>query len=103
MRIVLAMREVIRRMSNLVDRARFWRDHRWAPPHMSDFLDQSLAAQGRERMGRHVAECSECRRLLAGLGVIVDGLHRLPAPGGGAGAVQITASVRRRLREPPRP
>jgi anti-sigma factor RsiW len=88
-------------MGSLVDRARFWLDHRWAPPHMSEYLDRGLTATRRKRMERHVAACSECRGLLTDLGVIVDGLGRLPTPGGAAGAVQITASVRGRLREPP--
>ena len=52
---------------------------------MSDYLDGELAASGRARMERHLGECAECRRLLAGLRAVVDGLHRLPAPSGGAG------------------
>jgi anti-sigma factor RsiW len=88
-------------MTEFSDRARFARDHRWAPEHMSDYLDGELAVTGRGRMELHLGECEECRRLLAGLRAIVNGLHRLPAPGGGAGAVQIAASVRLRLQEPP--
>ena len=52
-------------------------------------------------MERHLAECHDCRRLLAGLRAVVGGLGRLPAPGGGAGAAQIAAAVRGRLDEPP--
>ena len=52
-------------------------------------------------MERHLGECQDCRRLLAGLRALVDGLRRLPAPVGGAYAVQIAASVRVRLNEPP--
>jgi anti-sigma factor RsiW len=89
-------------MSEFPERARFERDHRWAPEHMSDYLDGELAGSGRGRMQRHLGECQECRRLLAGLRAVVNGLHRLPAPGGGAGAVHIAASVRLRLNEPPR-
>jgi len=79
----------------------FARDHRWAPEHMSDYLDGDLAATALRRMERHLAECQECRRLLAGLRAVVDGLHRLPVPGGGAGTVEIAASVRVRINEPP--
>ena len=43
-------------------------------------------------MERHLAECEDCRRLLAGLRAVVDGLHRLPTPGGGLDAVQIAAA-----------
>lgn len=88
-------------MSKFSDRARFRRDHQWAPEHMSDYLDGELAASGRGRMERHLGECQDCRRLLAGLRAVVDGLRRLPVPGGGAGAIEIAASVRLRLNEPP--
>ena len=33
-------------MSSFLDQARFARDHRWAPDHMSDYLDDEL----RERL-----------------------------------------------------
>ncbi len=88
-------------MTKFSDRARFGRDHQWAPKHMSDYLDGELAAGRRGRMERHLGECQDCRRLLAGLRALVDGLRRLPAPVGGADAVQIAASVRVRLNEPP--
>ena len=52
-------------------------------------------------MERHLAECGDCRRLLAGLRAVVDGLRRLPTPGGGLDAVQIAGLVRGRLDEPP--
>jgi anti-sigma factor RsiW len=68
---------------------------------MSGYLDGDLATLGRERMERHVGECRECRCLVADLRVILNGLHRLPAPSGGVDAVQIAASVRLRLRGPP--
>ncbi|MFZ0972380.1 MAG: zf-HC2 domain-containing protein [Solirubrobacteraceae bacterium] len=87
-------------MSKLSDRARFERDHRWAPEHMSGYLDGDLAARARARMEHHLAECGHCRRLLAGLRAVVGGLHRLPAPDG-LDAVQIAALVRWRLNEPP--
>jgi len=67
---------------------------------MSDYLDGELAPSGRGRMKRHLGECDECRRLLAGLRRTIDMLHRLPAPDEGVDAVRIAASVRVRLREP---
>jgi anti-sigma factor RsiW len=70
---------------------------------MSDYLDGELVASGRDRMQRHVSECPECRRLLAGLRLVLAGLHRLPAPNGGTDATAIAASVRLRLNEPPSP
>jgi anti-sigma factor RsiW len=88
-------------MSNLSDRARFERDHRWAPGRMSGYLDGDLPARALARMERHLGECQDCRRLLAGLRAVVGGLHRLQAPSGGAQAIEVAASVRVRLDEPP--
>ena len=64
---------------------------------MSDYLDAELASAGRTRMERHLGECAECRRLLAGLRRTVDGLHRLSGPSPSVDAVQLVASVRARL------
>jgi anti-sigma factor RsiW len=88
-------------MSSFSQRARFARDHRWAPDHMSEYLDAELAAAALRRMERHVGECEECRRLLAGLRATVDVLHRVPARGGSADAIRIVAEVRVRLSERP--
>jgi anti-sigma factor RsiW len=82
-------------------RLRFRRDHGWAPDHMSEYLDGGLAAGRRSRMERHLGECPECERLLAGLRAVVHGLGHLPTPAGGADAAQIAALVRGRLDEPP--
>jgi anti-sigma factor RsiW len=67
---------------------------------MSDYLDGELAPAARTRMERHLGECAECRRLLAGLRRTLDGLHRLAAPSPGVDALQIAASVQARLTEP---
>jgi anti-sigma factor RsiW len=88
-------------MSGVLYRARFRRDHRWTPNHMSAYVDAELARGERGRMERHLDECGECRRLLAGLRATLDVLHRLPAPSGGAGTLQLVSAVRARLREPP--
>jgi anti-sigma factor RsiW len=88
-------------MHGFMARMRFRRDHRWAPARMSDYLDGELPGHGRGRMERHVGECTECRRLLTGLRALLDALHRLPAPEAGARAVQLAASVRVRLHDPP--
>ena len=84
-------------MREFLSRLRFRRDHRWAPGQMSQYLDGELAEPGRGRLKRHIGECPECRRLLAGLGIVVETLHALPPPEGGPGAVQIAAAVRARL------
>ena len=85
----------------LLYRVRFRRDHGWAPDHMSELLDGELAPAGRSRIERHLGECPECERLLAGLRSVVQGLGRLPAPAGGGDAARIGAVVRGRLDEPP--
>jgi anti-sigma factor RsiW len=90
-------------MHDFVSRPRFWADHRWAPPHMSDYLDGDLDAGGRTRMERHVGECPECRTVLVQLRLVVDRLHRMPAPVDDGGASQIAAAVRVRLSQPPGP
>ena len=63
------------------------------------YLDGELTAHSWSRMERHVRECVECRRLVAGLSQVMDGLHRLPLPEGAGRAVQIAASVLSRLRK----
>jgi anti-sigma factor RsiW len=90
-------------MSNFLHRVRFRRSHLWARDHMSAYLDGELASNARLKLERHVSECDECRGLLAGLRGMLDALYRLPAPSGGADALQVAASVRARLRlrEPP--
>ena len=86
-------------MSELLDRERFRRDHRWARGRMSDYLDGALTLARRTRMEDHLGECAECRRLLAGLRRTLDGLHRFPTPSEGVDALRIAASVRGRLSE----
>ena len=85
----------------LLYRVRFRRDHGWAPDRMSDYMDNALAAPARSRMERHLRDCQECERLLAGLRAVVAGLGGLPAPDGGVHAAQLAAAVRARLDEPP--
>jgi anti-sigma factor RsiW len=67
---------------------------------MTDYLDGELAPTGTARIERHLGECAECRRLLAGLRRIVNGLHRLSARSAGVDALRIAASVQVRLRKP---
>jgi anti-sigma factor RsiW len=66
---------------------------------MSDYLDGDLAAARRSRLERHIGECAECRRLLAGLRRTLDGLQRLAARSPAVNALQIAASVQARLTE----
>lgn len=90
-------------MHSLLARIMFRRDHRWAPDRMSDYLDRELAQRGRARMERHVGVCNECRGLITGLKLVIDTLHRLPAPQPGRDAAQLAGAVRVRLEQPPSP
>lgn len=54
-------------------------------------------------MERHVRDCPECERVLAGLRALVDRLGRVGQPAAGMDGVRIAAAVRGRLDEPPRP
>ena len=89
-------------MSSFFDQARFRLDHRWAPEHMSAYLDGELASHSRKRVERHVGRCDECRGALDGLRGLLEALRLLPPPSGGADALQIAAAVRERLSGPPR-
>jgi anti-sigma factor RsiW len=88
-------------MQKFMSRMRFQLDHRWAPGHMSAYLDEELAARQRHRMERHVRECDKCRPLLAGLRILVAALSRLTTPEGGRDPVQLADAVRGRLGDLP--
>jgi anti-sigma factor RsiW len=64
-------------------------------------VDEELSASRRARLERHASECAECRRLLAGLRATLAALHGLPAASDSSYALQLAASVHRRLKEPP--
>ena len=85
-------------MINLITRARFQRDHRWTPSHLSDFVDGDLSPRGRTRLQRHVDKCPDCYRALVTLQRMLDRLHHLPRPDAGE-TPDIAAAVRRRLGE----
>jgi anti-sigma factor RsiW len=81
-------------------RVRFWRDHQWAPGHMSQYLDDELAARGRTRMARHTDECPECRGVLHSLRLLLGALHRLSRSHTSNDTPDLASAVRRRLHEP---
>jgi anti-sigma factor RsiW len=89
-------------MSNVLYRARFRRDHRWTPGHMSAYLDGDLASRARARLERHTSECPECRGILYSLQRMLDLLQGLPAASARTRAPDIASAVRRRLHESPR-
>jgi anti-sigma factor RsiW len=87
-------------VSTLFKRGRFMLDHRWAPEHMSGYLDGELGSRGRARIERHTKECAVCRGLLRSLRKMLDALQRLPGPRERVDANAMVAAVRRRLHEP---
>jgi anti-sigma factor RsiW len=87
-------------MSNFLHRARFKRDHRWAPDHMSAYLDDELASRSRARLERHTGECAECRGVLHSLRRMLARLQGLPSASAKREAPDIAAAVRARLHEP---
>ena len=85
-------------MSKLIHRARFSRDHRWAPGRMSAYLDDELRPPVRARLEHHCAQCPECNRVLEGLRRMLSVLRVLPSAGE---QPDIAASVLLRLHERP--
>jgi hypothetical protein len=85
-------------MDDLWPKTRFWRDHRWTPDRMSDYLDGELAPAERSRVERHVGECAECRRVIAGLTRVVEALHLMPPPEPGRDLIGFAGSVQMRLK-----
>lgn len=63
----------------LLERRRFMREHRWTHTHLSDYVDEELADAERMRAEEHIGLCPECRRVLATLRRMLDGLHGLRA------------------------
>ena len=67
---------------------------------MSEHLDGELPPAGEARMKRHLGQCHECRRLLADLRRILEGLDNLRPPGEAVDVTRIATSVRARLSRP---
>lgn len=82
-------------------RIRFALDHRWSPPHMSDYLDGDLDARRAARVERHVGDCAECRELLLGLEALVAALGGVRHDGGERVAARTLDGFRARLRDSP--
>jgi anti-sigma factor RsiW len=87
-------------MSSVLFRARLKRDHRWAPGHMSAYLDGELGSRSRARIERHTGECPECRGILHSLRRMLGLLRGLPSASARREAPDIAAAVLARLHEP---
>jgi anti-sigma factor RsiW len=83
-------------------RLQFVRDHRWVPPHTSEYLDGELGPRERERVERHTQDCPECRELLATLRALIEALGTLRGNEERVVAGAVLASVQSRLSELPR-
>ena len=88
-------------MSSFLGHMRLRRDHRWAPAHMSAYLDGELVSGARARLERHAEECPECRGLLYGLRRMLGALARLAEVSERGAAPDIATAVGRRLHEQP--
>ena len=70
---------------------------------MSAYLDGELPAPARGRMEAHLAECAECRRLIASLKLVIGALHHLPGPATAPDPAQMAVAVRGHLSDPAPP
>lgn len=55
----------------------FHRDHRWAGPRLSRYVDGELAPRQRRRLAEHEGLCPECRRAIRHLRRLVATLPGL--------------------------
>jgi predicted anti-sigma-YlaC factor YlaD len=62
----------------LLERRRYMREHNWTHAHLSDYLDQDLTDEERERVEDHVSMCPHCRRVLRTLRRTLESLMELP-------------------------
>jgi anti-sigma factor RsiW len=83
-------------------RLEFVRDHRWVPPHASEYLDGELGRRERARVERHTRDCPECRELLASLRALIEALGTLRGDEERVVAGAVLASVQSRLSQLPR-
>ena len=80
-------------MTTLFRRARFRRDHRWTPSHISPYLEGDLGRSARSRVGRHTADCPECRALLLSMQRMLARLTQSTV----SATPDLASAVRRRL------
>lgn len=76
---------------------RYMREHRWTHAHLSDYVDEELPPDEAARVEAHVGICPQCRRVLATLRRMLEGLRSLQAESD----TGIAAAVIERLRHEP--
>jgi anti-sigma factor RsiW len=65
----------------LLERRRYMREHKWTHAHLSEYLNEDLSPDERERVEDHVSICPHCRRVLRTLRRTVESLVDLRAEG----------------------
>jgi anti-sigma factor RsiW len=88
-------------MKRVPSRLRFLRDHRWVPPHASQYLDAELAPDDRQRVERHTEDCPQCRELLRSLRALIGALATIGSDVPQPVAKAVAAAVHSRLSERP--
>jgi anti-sigma factor RsiW len=79
-------------------RINFHRDHRWAGPRLSQYVDGELSGRAQRRLEHHEGLCPECRRAIRALRRLVGTLPRLRARGEESEVAERTArAVRDRI------
>jgi hypothetical protein len=53
------------------------RDHRWAQPRLSDYVEAGLSRRAARRLARHEELCANCRRLVRTLHALLALLGEL--------------------------
>ncbi len=56
------------------------RDHRWAQPRMSEYVDGELSERNSSRLAAHTSICPECHRVLETLSRMVSALGQVGRP-----------------------
>jgi len=81
-------------------RPRFMLDHMFTGRHVAEYLDGELDVRGRDRLEHHAHLCPSCRRLVATLMQMLEGLHGLRPTSRETGS-PISEAVIARLRDEP--
>lgn len=77
------------------------RDHRWAQPRLSEYIDGNLSRRAHARLAAHEETCPDCARLIATLQAMLVLLNSLRVSPETAIAVaeRTTEDVRARIEE----
>lgn len=76
------------------------RDHRWAGPRISEYIDGELPSRQERRLAAHERICPDCHRVIGTLRRMISALGRTPAPEPPS-ADRVAEAVRERIGNPP--